>query len=93
MSALLVRGVWAAGYLLLGAILAVWYGVPAFSQQQDRWYVLAAGKVGGTEQEAQECVFPIGPAAAVLLHPKGEPCVRMRELIGGSGLLVWVPDP
>ncbi len=59
---------------------------------QGRGYTLAVGRFGGTDQEIQECYFSIGLGAMLTLHPKGEPCVRARELIGRTGTLVFVPD-
>ena len=60
--------------------------------QTERAYTLAIGSIHPIEQEQQECVFPVGQGAAVLLHPKGEPCVRMRELVGLTGRLVFKVD-
>lgn len=76
----------ALAFALLG--LAVLY-----AQGRESGYTIAIGRVHPIEQEQQECVFPIGPAAAVLLHPEGAPCTRMREFIGQSGRLIFVPDP
>ena len=59
---------------------------------QSRAYTIAVGRINPTEQESQECVFPIGQATSLLLHPHGEPCVMLRELIGRTGTLVFIPD-
>lgn len=59
---------------------------------QSGGYLLAIGKVNPTEQESQECYFPIGQAASVNLHPDSVYCQRMREFIGKTGTLFFVPD-
>ena len=75
----------------LVVLLILGFGIVLLSAQS-RSVTLAIGRVAATEQESQECVFPIGQGAAVLLHPKGEPCVLARGLIGKTGRLVFVLD-
>ena len=53
---------------------------------------LASGRIQPTVQESQECIFPIGQGAALLLHPNGEPCRIMRELEGLTGVLEFMVD-
>ena len=59
---------------------------------QDRGYVLGMGRMGATDQEISECYFSVGRDAMLSLHPKGEPCHLARELIGRTGVLIFVPD-
>lgn len=72
--------------VLLGIYASHWL---AYAQSG---YLIAVGKVNPTEMEAQGCYFPIGQVASVNLDPAGEPCVRMREFIGKTGTLFFVPD-
>ena len=53
---------------------------------------LASGRIAPTIQESQECIFPIGQGAALLLHPNGEPCRILRGLEGLTGMLEFVVD-
>ena len=74
-------------------VAALWLLLYAFEvQSQSRAYTLAIGTINPTDQESQECVFPVGNAASLLLHPNGEPCVLVRGLIGQTGTLLFVPD-
>lgn len=79
--------------LLVAVAFAVLGLAVLYAQGRELGYTIAIGRVHPIEQEQQECVFPIGPAAAVLLHPDGDPCIRMREFAGQSGRLIFVPDP
>ena len=74
---LLIIAIFVAGALLWG---------------QDRGYVLGMGRMGATDQEISECYFSVGRDAMLSLHPKGEPCQLARELIGRTGVLIFVPD-
>ena len=84
------------GVGVLVLVLLYWSGQVApiipIVHAQERAYTIAIGAIHPIEQEQQECVFPVGQGAAVLLHPKGEPCIRMRELIGRTGRLVFMVD-
>ena len=79
-------------WLLLGGIF---WAVLALSLQAQtaRAYTLAVGRLSPTVQEAQECIFPLGQGASILLHPNGEPCVLLRGLDGSTGRLVFYVDP
>ena len=70
------------------SVVLLWLGVSA----QPRTVTLAIGRFGGTDQEILECTFSVGTGAALLLRPKGEPCVLARELVGRTGTLTFVPD-
>lgn len=59
---------------------------------QPRVVTLAIGLFGGTDQEILECTFSIGTGASLMLHPKGEPCIVARELVGRTGTLMFVVD-
>ena len=59
---------------------------------QDRGYTLAIGRFGAADEELSMCTFSIG-AATLHLHPKGEPCLLARDLIGHTGRLVFLVDP
>lgn len=104
MSLRVERRWWIALFLTaLGVVVAVALLAaqlrPAIQQQhplgidnRERGVTLAIGRVGATDQELQECYFNFGSGAMLTLHPKGEPCVLARELIGRTGALVFVPD-
>ena len=78
---------WIALFLTaLGVVVAV-----ALLEAQPRGVTLAIGRFVGTDLEISECYFQIG-AAMLALHPKGEPCVLARELVGHTGRLIFVPD-
>ena len=77
--------------VLVIALLLVAWALWAQAQSHGS-YVLAVGKVSSTAQEAAECYFLIGQAASVNLHPNGEYCIRMREFVGKTGVLFFVPD-
>ena len=70
----------------LGVVVAV-----ALFEAQPRSVTLAIGRFVGTDLDSSECYFQIG-AAMLALHPKGEPCVLARELVGHTGRLIFVPD-
>ena len=72
-------------------LLAVTLLAMAIVHGQPRGYDLAIGRVTATDQEAQECYFHIADAY-VILHPRGLPCVRMREFVGQTGVLSFIPD-
>ena len=77
------------------ALLAIALGLVIhveLTRAQPAQVTLAIGRVGGTNQEIQECYVWFGSWAMLALHPKGEPCVLARELIGRTGRLVFVPD-
>ena len=76
--------------VLIAALLCLLYAFDV--QSQTRAYTLAIGRVDATHQEAQECYFKFSVAAMLVLHPKGEPCVIVRGLIGQTGRLVFIPD-
>lgn len=63
----------------------------ALASAQERGYRLAVGRFGGTDQEIQECYFSVN-RAMVILDPKGETCKVARELVGRTGMLVFVAD-
>lgn len=74
--------------------LAIWIALfllVAWLNAQDQ-YRLAVGRVNPTDQEAQECYFPLSNAASVNLHPDGEPCKWMRTQVGKTGMLFFIPD-
>lgn len=73
--------------------LAVVVGTTAaILDAQPQTITLAVGRFGGTEQEILECVYSIGAGAALLLHPQGEPCRVARDLVGRTGVLIFVTD-
>lgn len=78
-----------AWWLLVGMLIGALAGM---LDAQPRVVTLAIGRINPTEQEQQECVFPIGQGAAILLHPEGEFCQIAREQIGKTGTLLFVPD-
>lgn len=71
------------------AIISLLVGAALLAQP--RTVTLAIGRVGGTDQEIEECWFAIGQAM-LALHPKGEYCLIARELVGRTGTLVFIPD-
>ena len=74
-------------------LLALTIGVlAAVLDAQPRTVTLGIGRFGATDQELQECWFSVGRNAMLALDPKGEPCIVARELIGRTGMLVFVPD-
>ena len=76
--------VWFLLMILIGLITAL--------SGQERGYTLAIGRLGATDDDLGQCLFSIGQHAHLALHPKGEPCVIARELIGRTGKLVYVAD-
>ena len=76
--------------LLLVALIVLLSGADVPSQTRAS-YTLAVGRLGGTAQEIQECYFGLN-AAMLILHPRGEPCQLARELVGRTGVLIFVPD-
>ena len=78
--------------ILLFAPAALWLLVQALQAQAPAAVTLAVGHFGGTDQEIEECDFAIGSGSMLMLHPKGEPCVLARELVGRTGRLVFVVD-
>ena len=76
--------VWLVLWILFIVGVLIAYG-------QSRGYLIAAGPVSATDQEAQKCYFHVN-AAYLVLHPTGEPCQRMRTLVGQSGKIYFVPD-
>lgn len=80
-----VRAWWLLMALLVGALAGV-------LDAQPRIVTLAIGRFGATDQEIQECWFNIGTGAMLALHPSGEPCTLAREMIGRTGVLMFVPD-
>ena len=71
------------------AVALLWLSVLLHGQRES--YTLAIGRLGGTDQELQECYFAVG-GAMVALNPKGEPCQIARDLVGRTGRLVFIPD-
>ena len=59
---------------------------------EEHGFTLAIGKMNPTDQEQQECYFPIGQHASVNLNPRGDMCVIARTLAGRTGRLVFIPD-
>ena len=81
--------VWLVLWIILFVVIAVWLNA------QHGGYLLVVGTVTATESEQAECSFGLGTgegAATLALHPKGIPCVRMREFVGRTGTLFFVPD-
>lgn len=77
---------WALFVLLTLLLAAAVYGEP-------EGYTLAIGRMNPTDQERQECYFPVGQSASVNLDPRGTMCVIARTLAGRTGRLVFIPDP
>lgn len=73
--------------LLVGLLL-----LTAHVGSQERRYLLAVGKFGGTEAEVIECYFSVGLGAMLVLHPSGEPCRVASDLVGRTGMLVFIVD-
>ena len=74
-------------------IVALFLGYFVGAVAQERAYTLAIGRIGGTDLELEGCYYQIGAGAMLALHPKGEPCVLARELVGRTGRLVFLLDP
>lgn len=78
---------------LLIAFVAVVIALIAVASAQPRTVTLAVGRMtGGETTESDQCYFPIGNGAALMLHPAGEYCPIAREFVGTTGKLIWVPD-
>ena len=75
---------------LLIAMAVLLYALSVSSQE--RGYTLGIGRFGATDDELGQCYFSVGLHASLALHPKGEPCVLTKELIGRTGKLIFVPD-
>ena len=79
--------------VLLVTFIAVVITCGAVVWAQPRTLMLAVGRMTGSETtENDQCLFPIGQGAVVMLHPSGEPCRIAREFVGTTGKLIWVPD-
>lgn len=81
---------------LLALMILITVALYVADVQVQTRYRLVIGTVEATEEEAEQCYFNLGSgrdAATLALHPEGVPCVRMRELVGATGSLVFVPDP
>lgn len=79
--------------VLLITVVAVVIAWGVVIMAQPRTVDLAVGRMSGAETtENDECIFPIGTGAALMLHPNGEYCRIAREFVGTTGKLVWVPD-
>lgn len=70
--------------MLLGAMVGVW--------AQGRAWTLAVGHFGGTDMELEGCYFNVGSGAMLALHPKGDPCVIARDIVGRTGRLIFIVD-
>jgi len=94
----LLRGVACLGVFLAGLLIGRGCGVTvrAVEPPRPRVVTLAIGRFNATDQEAQEAYFSVGTGASVavalVFHPKGEAVVLARELVGQTGMLLWVPD-
>jgi hypothetical protein len=67
----------------------------AWLHAQSTGYRLAVGQIVATEQEQQECYFSVGPAGqgfTIVTHPQNIACVRLRELVGSTGMIYFQPD-
>ena len=73
-------------------VLIVAFLLGTFAGAQTRAYTLAIGMVSATDSESTECYFQFGHASTLALHPKGEPCIQARELVGRTGRLVFMVD-
>ena len=86
-------------HVVIAIAFGIWFGMwfstclRVTAQPAPEAWTLAIGRVTSTEQESQECYFPIGQVASVNLHPKGEYCPIARGLIGRTGRLVFMVDP
>ena len=73
--------------LLLWAVTFVAHG-------QGKGYNLVSGRLEA-ENGGIECWFNISAgedAFGLAPHPKGIPCVRLKEFAGKTGTLFWIPD-
>ena len=77
-------------WVILTFIVLVVFGTLLFGQP--RVTALAIGRFGATDDELSQCWFSIGPAASLALHPAGEPCRLAKDLMGRTGVLLFVPD-
>ena len=65
-----------------------------FVHGQGKGYNLASGRLEA-ENGGIECWFNIAAgeeAMGLAAHPKGIPCVRLKEFAGKTGTLFWIPD-
>lgn len=61
---------------------------------QGKGYNLVSGRLEA-ENGGIECYFSVAAgedAMGLAAHPKGIPCVRLKEFAGKTGTLFWIPD-
>lgn len=76
---------------LVVVIIAIVVAV-AWLDGQERGYVLAIGTLEASESERGECYFAVGRHTMIAVHPQSTACVRLHELLGTTGQLIFVPD-
>lgn len=77
------------------ALLLIAWALWAQAQSHGGGYLLAVGKLMATDQEAEACHFSLGSspdAFALVTHQQHIACVRLRELVGKTGVIYFVPD-
>lgn len=78
---------------IVAVVLLLW-ALTFIAHGQGKGYNLISGRLE-VENGGIECYFHIAAgehAFGLAPHPNGIPCVRLKELSGGTGTLFWIPD-